>query len=444
MASARAARRAVVLAAPAPLIAFICGMLPAVLATFVAAVVLLQQNAAAAPLLPRREGRRWWVRPRAASWWDTDAQEMDDAEFRSHFRMCWETFYAVCDVVRDAVERQDTQLRSAIHFEKVTAMALWRLATGDSYRSIAIKFGTSRSVVCDATHRVAAALADAASLFIKLPASAAEVDFLARMSALLVRDAAGAPNLPLSVDGSHIGVPMGDHNVGHIDWRNRKGVYSMILQGVVDYSSRFRAVQVGWPGSVHDARVFRNSAYGRAALDGTLLRHLTTTLPDGTVLYHSTNADAAYPRALCVNKPRISTGELGDSEQWHDYVVSVQRNPVERAFGRLKGRWRTLRLKADYKLDVVPTIIVACCVLHNICEDHAEEFDKTLWVAEEEDSDEEDSDEDELDAVTIQSITAKRAALVAYLWQHAPQEVKILGVRRWREKYGRFVRRKPT
>ena len=56
MASVRAARRAVVLEAPAPLNALICGTLPAVLATFVAAVVLLQQNAAAAPLLPRREG----------------------------------------------------------------------------------------------------------------------------------------------------------------------------------------------------------------------------------------------------------------------------------------------------------------------------------------------------------------------------------------------------
>ena len=56
MASVRAARRAVVIEAPAPLNALICGTLPAVLATFVAAVVLLQQHAAAAPLLPRREG----------------------------------------------------------------------------------------------------------------------------------------------------------------------------------------------------------------------------------------------------------------------------------------------------------------------------------------------------------------------------------------------------
>ena len=38
---------------------------------------------------------------------------------------------------------------------------------------------------------------------------------------------------------------------------------------------------------------------------------------------------------------------------------------------------------------------------------------------------------------------AQRAALRAYLWARAPAEVRVLGVRAWREKYGRFVRRRP-
>ena len=451
MSLARRARSALALSSHATVVVLVCSVLPALLASLVAAVTLLQRDWAAAPLLRARGGsggRRWWVQPRAACWWDTDAQLMDDTEFRSHFRMCWSTFYAVCDLVRDAVERKDTQLRDAIHFEKVTAMALWRLATGDSYRSIAVKFGTSRSVVCDATHRVAAALAAAAPQFIKLPTSAEEIEFLARMSAQLLRDCVGAPHLPLSVDGSHIGVPMGDHNAGHIDWKNRKGAYSVILQGVVDYSSRFRSVQVGWPGSVHDARVFRNSAFGRASLDGTLFRGLTVKLPDSTVLNYSTVGDAAYPRSVCVHKPHTATGALSDPEQWHDYVITVQRNPSERGFGRLKGRWRTLRTRAEYKLSDIPTIVIACCVLHNICEDHAEEFDRRLWDAEKEqdddDGDEDAGDDDAMDAATAQALDARRAALVAYLWQHAPHEVKILGVRKWREKYGRWIRRQPA
>ena len=37
------------------------------------------------------------------------------------------------------------------------------------------------------------------------------------------------------------------------------GFYSMLLQGVVDADYCFLDVCIGWPGSVHDARVFVHS-----------------------------------------------------------------------------------------------------------------------------------------------------------------------------------------
>ena len=70
---------------------------------------------------------------------------------------------------------------------------------------------------------------------------------------------------------------------------------------------------------------------------------------------------------------------------------------VENAFGRLKGRWRCLLKRNDAATEDVPTIISACCVLHNICpstshqiapcvlhnicEVHKEQFDET-WMEE--------------------------------------------------------------
>ena len=42
------------------------------------------------------------------------------------------------------------------------------------------------------------------------------------------------------------------------------------------------------------------------------------------------------------------------------------------AIRRLKARWRRLSKKIDMYVGNVPNIILACCVLHNICEVHGE------------------------------------------------------------------------
>ena len=41
---------------------------------------------------------------------------------------------------------------------------------------------------------------------------------------------------------------------------------------------------------------------------------------------------------------------------------------VENAFGRLKGRWRCLLKRMDFKLINVPLVVAACVTLHNYCE----------------------------------------------------------------------------
>jgi len=289
--------------------------------------------------------------------------------------------------------------------------------------------------------RVCRALVHHAPTFIRMPTSEEELRDLAAASAALVRDGAGIPNAPLSCDGCHIRIPFGDRLEGHMDWKSRKGFYAMVLQGVCDHRSLFRSVQAGWCGSVHDARVFRSSTVGNSILESTVFGGLTCFLPDGTELPMAVLCDSAYPKATCVIKPHVDGGNLTNEQLWLDYCQSVQRQPVERAYGRLKGRWRTLLLRAFHSVKFMPVVIVACCVLHNICEDHAEAFDEELL----ERPDEEDVI-DTTSAVPEASVAvraAQRAALRAYLWARAPAEVRLLGVRAWREKYGRFVRRRP-
>ena len=47
---------------------------------------------------------------------------------------------------------------------------------------------------------------------------------------------------------------------------------------------------------------------------------------------------------------------------------------VENAFGRLKGRWRCLLKRMDFKLENVPHAVSVCIVLHNMCELYGDNF----------------------------------------------------------------------
>ena len=71
----------------------------------------------------------------------------DDQEWLRNFRMRKTTFQELCTWLAPALQRQDTHLRPAIPLEKRVAIALWKLATPDSYRSMGHQFGVGRSAV---------------------------------------------------------------------------------------------------------------------------------------------------------------------------------------------------------------------------------------------------------------------------------------------------------
>ena len=130
---------------------------------------------------------------------------------------------------------------------------------------------------------------------------------------------------------------------------------------------------VGWPGSVHDARIFSNSDLYAKGESGELMpsriRRINNVDVPVMIL-----GDAAYPMLPWIMKPYPGTGTLSRKQRHFNYRLSRARMVVECAFGRLKGRWRCLLKRNDCELIFVSTIVNACCILHNLCEVHGDGF----------------------------------------------------------------------
>lgn len=94
--------------------------------------------------------------------------------WREHFRISRQTLRFVCDLVRPHLARQDTNMLKAIPVEKRVAVALWGLATGNSYRSTGLVFGVGRCTAMNSKDEFCSTLLMSASDFIKFPKGEAE------------------------------------------------------------------------------------------------------------------------------------------------------------------------------------------------------------------------------------------------------------------------------
>lgn len=218
------------------------------------------------------------------------------------------------------------------------------------------------------------------------------------------------PQCAGAIDGSHI--PVKSPALNHTDYYNRKGYYSIVLQAIVDDEYLFRDVMVGYPGSVHDARVLSNSSVYRKANQKEILNTNSVRIR-GIDVYPFLVGDSAYPINTWLMKPFPYNSTMSSEKKKFNYIVSQARIVTENAFGRLKARWRRLMKQNDMDVSRVPLVVLACCILHNICEVHGDSCSCT-WL--------EDMTEDQLATIpytrTAQSSTPAdiiRDELVQYM-----------------------------
>ena len=83
---------------------------------------------------------------------------------------------------------------------------------------------------------------------------------------------------------------------------------------------------------------------------------------------------------IMVDQAFFRLWQATEKQQGFNYCVSHACCVVKNAFGRLKGRWRSLMKRNDTDIRFLPTLATACCVLHNICEIHGDDFNNE-WLA---------------------------------------------------------------
>ncbi|XP_057969524.1 protein ALP1-like [Malania oleifera] len=310
--------------------------------------------------------RRLWVKDRSKAWWEMcSSPDFPDEDFKRAFRMSRPTFDFICGELDSAVTKKDTMLRAAIPVRQRVAVCIWRLATGEPLRLVSKRFGlgisTCHKLVLEVCSAIRAVLMPK---FLQWPDDA-------RLNTIKTgfESISRIPNVGGSMYTTHVPIIAPKISVAayfnkrHTE-RNQKTSYSITVQGVVDHTGVFTDVCIGWPGSMQDDQVLEKSALFQRANRG-LLKDVWMVGNSGFALMD------------WVLVPYNHQNLTWTQHAFNERIGEAQRVAKE-AFGRLKGRWACLQKRTEVKLEDLPVLLGACCVLHNICEMRGEEVEPEL------------------------------------------------------------------
>ncbi|VEN56206.1 unnamed protein product [Callosobruchus maculatus] len=297
-------------------------------------------------LMPRLVPFMLRSHPKNENYIENTVSLYSDVEFREHFR-----------VSRKLVERLAEKLQNSDYYPSMdtghkripawNCMLIFLWFAGHEaadFRDVGDRFDVTISKLHNIIQTVSLCLSNMASSVITWPSLEEKQQVIADFTNL------GFPNVIGCIDGTHIQIdkPATDHE----SYINRKKFYSIQMQSVCDSNRKLTDIFIGYPGSVHDARVFRNSPL-----------HHTLQEKCGTEIIL---ADSAYPCLRHMLTPYRDNGNVTPVERNFNKKLSECRITIEHTFGMLKQRFRQLYHLKLRKIDDICHFIRACCVLHNM------------------------------------------------------------------------------
>ncbi|XP_055601326.1 putative nuclease HARBI1 [Uranotaenia lowii] len=218
--------------------------------------------------------------------------------------------------------------------------------------------GIHQSTVCKTIWSVAKKVASKASDWIKFPQNYEDFE----QEKKIWHQKYKFPSAIGAIDCTHVAIKR--PHIFHEEYVNRKGVTTFNVQATCNGAELFTSVDCRWVGSVHDARIWRNSG----------IRNLVAENLSGAILL----GDEAYPLTPWLMTPFKKAETV--RQKAYNKLHSQERVIIERLFGQVKQRFPILQSKIRLSTDKIPTVIIACFVLHNVAkflndDDFAEDLD---------------------------------------------------------------------
>ncbi|KAJ6707796.1 hypothetical protein OIU85_028097 [Salix viminalis] len=259
--------------------------------------------------------------------WSLEAP-LRDAQWRTLYGLSYPVFTTVVEKLKPHITASNLSLPS----DYAVSMVLSRLAHGFSAKTLASRYSLEPYLISKITNMVTRLLATKLyPEFIKIPVSRRRLIETTQA----FEELTSLPNMCGAIDGSPIKVKCGD--IGGNVYECRYGYPSVLLQVVADHKKMFWDVCVKAPGGSDDASHLRESLLYNRLVSG----------------------DVVWDKVINVRGT--------PAQNLFDGMLMKGRSVVVDAIALLKGRWKILQ-DLNVGLNHAPQTIVACCVLHNLCQ----------------------------------------------------------------------------
>ncbi|CAK8563503.1 unnamed protein product [Lathyrus sativus] len=275
---------------------------------------------------------------------------ISDSRWLDAFRMSNPSFFHLLDLLSPSIASSFPQISP----DCTLAAAIFRLAHGAGYTSVARRFGISPADACRAFFTVCKAVNDNLGNLFEL-----------RSDSNRIVAGFGFNSLP-----NCFGV-LGLAGFGIEDEIPGKKLFLMV-QALVDAEGRFLDVSSGWPSSMKPETILQESKlYHDIEESRDLLQGSSYKLSDGSLIPQYILGDSCFPLLSWLLTPYNRVNEedsFSSAENAFNCAHNRAMGLFGDAIGRLRTRWQLLSDSRKWKRDCVeylPFVIVTSCLLHN-------------------------------------------------------------------------------